>query len=248
MVSPWFRTTADLATASAYTAELDILKDTLKISDDPSRIENKITLQYGLAPTLAEPWTGSVILQDIDSQTAIGEIKPRTLQLWCVLSGAVAQAIGSARLARRRFPPRVVEWESDMGGLTDDLGTLVLITHPDGYGAAGWVAEPCIITRHEFDPAALKVQLTAEDMSWQLGTGASGGGGIAPPVIPTSVDGMSMGTDSIQQILETILLNEQVTWPVHEPSDDGTFATDDLQGLAWPPELTPLLRDENVED
>jgi hypothetical protein len=177
-IFPQWRTEVEVAAGTHYTAERGILKDSFRMIDRPEKIENQITVQYNLQMTATNEeghWSLDVH-EDLDAQEAIlNQVMPRTLTLWCVYSPSIADLIGDWRLLRRRFPSRYVEFESDMGALLDDVGTVIRVTHPDGYGSAGWVNQPCIISRHEFDPdgkpqsnTGFQVRFTAEDIGWMF--------------------------------------------------------------------------------
>lgn len=155
--------TADVTTAPRFTATLGINSDSFEIEDRPDEIENQILVRYALdAPNGI--WAEFTV-QDTGAQAAIdGEIKPYTLTLWGIRNQSVAYEIAIRRLARRKFPYRLVRWESDMGGLAVDLGDTVLVSHPDGAGSNGWTNRPVFIRRHEFDPQRFVVQFEGLDL------------------------------------------------------------------------------------
>lgn len=156
--------TASLTDTPRFTATLGINGDTFEIEDRPDEIENQIIVRYAL-DAVQGIWSEFTV-EDVDAQNAIdGEIKPYTLTLWAVRNPAVAYEIARRRLLRRKFPYRLVRWESDMGGLTTDLGDTVRLTHPDGLGADGWKDRPVYILRHEFDPQRFVVQFEALDLA-----------------------------------------------------------------------------------
>lgn len=246
IVPLWWRTVDEPPTAPEYSAQLGILRDTFKITDRPERIETKITVRYALNPALAEPWT-SVTLQDTDTQNAMaGEVKPRVLDLWCTSNAAVASVIAQARLQRRRFAPREVEYESDMGALTDDLGTLIVVTHPDGYGPNGWARQPCMITRHEFDPQALKVRITAEDVYWMFDASVSATGPL-PATQGAGADDLGTSVQAAFDAFYQTMQDAGAAVSVHDSGDEGmpqVQGDDPMVGMV--PELT-LLPDSSVE-
>lgn len=153
---------ADLSTTPRYTAELGILSGSFRVTDRPEQMENQITTQYAL-DALHDTWA-QILTEDINAQAAIGEVKPYELKLWCVRRADIAAEIARRRLARRKFPYRMVSWESDMGALTIDLGDTVRITHPDGPGAGGWTDRACFIMKHDFDPQRFVITLEALDL------------------------------------------------------------------------------------
>lgn len=160
---------ADTSAAVKMSATLGINGDTFAIEDRPDEIENRITVRFAVDPINAV-WN-EIIVEDKDAQTAIdGEIKPYTLTLWAIRSAAVAYEIANRRLQRRKFPYRIVRWESDMGGLTVDLGDIVKLTHPDGAGASGWTNRLVYVTRHEFHPDRFVVQFEGLDLTGIIAT------------------------------------------------------------------------------
>lgn len=180
----------DVATddAPTFSATLGINGDSFEIQDRPDEIENRITYRYALdAPN--KVWTEGLV-EDVDAQTAIdGEVKPYTLTLWAIRSGAVAYEIAQRRLQRRKFPYRIVRWKSDMGGLTVDLGDVVKVTHPDGAGASGWTDRLVFLTRHEFDPDRFVVQFEGLDLTGIIAT-------VDPPQVPVNTT-ISLGADTV---------------------------------------------------
>jgi len=171
---------ADISDAPKFTDTLGINGDTFTVEDRPDEIENRITYRYALdAPNGV--WAEGIV-DDEDAQAAIdGEVRPYTLNLWCIRAEAVAIEIAYRRLQRRKFPYRSVRWESDMGGLTVDLGDIVKVSHPDGAGAVGWTDRPIFLTRHEFNPDRFVVEFEGLDLGGiPLGgiTGPTEGDGI----------------------------------------------------------------------
>lgn len=156
--------TADITSTERFTATAGINEGTFEIEDRPDEIENQILVRYALdAPHGV--WSEFTV-QDVDAQTAIGgEVKPYTLNLWAIRNQAVAYEIATRRLLLRKFPYRIVRWESDMGGLIPDLGDTVRVSHPDGMGTSGWTDRPVFITRHEFDTQRYVVQFDALDLA-----------------------------------------------------------------------------------
>lgn len=152
----------DLSTTPRYTATLGINAGSFRITDDPSMMENKITTRYALIAPKSE-WS-TMITEDTNAQSVIGETKPYELSLWCVRRLDMASEITRRRLARKKFPYRIVRWASDMGALSVDLGDIVRISHPDGAGADGWTDRAVFIVRHEFDPQRFEIALEALDL------------------------------------------------------------------------------------
>lgn len=154
--------TADLSTAPQYTPTGGINEGTFAIEDKPEQIENRVVIRYAL-DFRTGTWSETTV-EDIDAQVAIGEVKTYTLSLWAIRQPDVAYEIGLRRLARRKYPYRLVRWESDMGALTVDLGDTVLVTHPDGAGASGWTDRAVFILKHEFDPQRFVITLEGLDL------------------------------------------------------------------------------------
>ncbi len=163
---------ADTTTSPRFTATLGINGDSFAIEDRPDEIENFITCRYALdSPNSI--WS-TVVVEDTDAQDAIGgEIKTYTLSLWCIRSTAVASEIVQRRLNRRKFPYRLVRWESDMGALMVDLGDIVKVSHPDGAGPLGWTDRLVYILRHEFNPQRFVVELEGLDLGGLLLSGVT---------------------------------------------------------------------------
>lgn len=177
---------ATRASAPRYTAGLGILQGTFELEEKPTTIENQINVRFKRHWAVAT-WTGSDRIEDLDAQARIAEVRPYQLDLWAVRSVAHATDIARRRLERRKFALRTVRWESDMGALTIDLGDLVRVSHPEGVGALGWTDRPCVIMRHEFDPARFVVRLEALDVQY-LFVPAIANVGFFPPASDALVD------------------------------------------------------------
>ena len=153
--------------APSYTDTLGILRDTFRIEDDVLMIENQIRAQYDY--NWADGfWRRGVTLEDVDAQTAVGETRPYELPLYATRNPTQAWDITNRRLTRRKFPYRLVSFESDMGALTIDLGDLVRISHLDGLGATGWTDRAGWVVRHEFDPSRFVVALDVLDVDYLI--------------------------------------------------------------------------------
>lgn len=217
MVTPFFRNESDLEAASVYTDQHGIKGGSFSIKDDPDKVENQITVQFGLRMLHPEAKWSTQLHEDKDAQDAFGETKPSTLTLWAIRSPAVAYSIGQSRLRRRKFPVRTAEWIHDAEALVDDLGTLVKVTHFDGYGDRGWSEQPAIITRHEFDPEAMEVRLTVEDVGWMF-SDAQSTIQVPPPPPVSTVSDMSMSAQQRQTFIALLT--------AAAPSASGDFEPD----------------------
>jgi len=152
-----------------YTAQLGILADSFSVEDDTTVIETHIDYRYDHNYTDAA-WESTGTEEDATLQTELGEVKPYSLDLYACRTATMAADIAQRRLARRKYPYRVVKWTSDMGALTIDLGDLVLVSHPDGLDSAGWTDRPAMILRHEFDPQTFVIRLEALDVAYAFGS------------------------------------------------------------------------------
>lgn len=67
-------------------------------------------------------------------------------------------------LMRHKDPPRYVTWQMGYDGCNIEMGNVVLMSHFEGVGSAGWVDRPLRIIRHETDPNKFAVDMQAFDL------------------------------------------------------------------------------------
>jgi hypothetical protein len=158
-----------LAAARLYTQERDIFERTFDIEDADSEFFNDRPYMYQHRPA-DDSWAQIVAPgANIHAQSIADAEETRTadsMKLYMVRSGGVAIDIGSRALARSAYPPRYVKWKTGLGGLNDELGSIVRCRHTDGIGSGGWVNHPLRIHVHEFDPEANTVMLRLRDMHY----------------------------------------------------------------------------------
>lgn len=163
-----------LVGAPQYTAQLGINKGTFEVEDRVDDIENQINWSCNLNYATGK-YVSTGVVQNVDLQTAMNEVRPFSLDMPCQPLVGAAYDIATRRLRRRQYPYRLVKFESDMGALTVDLGSIILVSHPAAPGSSGWVDRPCFVMRHEFDPQAFVIYLVALDIQYLYETAITAG-------------------------------------------------------------------------
>ncbi|MGE0225473.1 MAG: hypothetical protein AB7S57_19550 [Acetobacteraceae bacterium] len=159
-------TIAAAATAQHYTQTRDVLAGTFKVRDVIEALENYVPYTYGRDYSRGNWRGGEEFVDDATSITNYGETKKaELLELHFVRTLAIAADIAQRRLTRNKVPPRMVEWETGLYGMNDDLGNVCTMTHAEGIGAAGYDRQPLFIMRHEFDANRMVVRLEAMDIA-----------------------------------------------------------------------------------
>jgi hypothetical protein len=153
-----------LAAARHYTQERDIFAGSFDIEDVESELFNEIPYCYAHRPA-DDSWGTDTRVSDTVSIAELGETRTADrLELHFVRSAAVAQDIVNRVLARRAYPPREVKFRVGLSGLNSELGDIVLVTHADGIGEAGWAEHPVRVRAHEVNPEDFTVTITARDV------------------------------------------------------------------------------------
>lgn len=149
-----------------YLQTRDILESSFSIKDSVSEWENKIVYSHTQLYMETEWKHIEQFVEDAVSIAAYEETKASdTLEYWFIRSEAQAEDVARRRLTRNKVPPRIVEFDTTLIGLSSDLGDYIGVTHIDGIGVNGWDNQPVYITRHVFDTDKLKVTLTGYDVA-----------------------------------------------------------------------------------
>jgi hypothetical protein len=159
-------TVASSAGSQEYDQIRDVLAGSFKVRDVIEALENRLPYTYGRDYSRATWRSGELFVKDDTSITNYGEEKTaELLELWFVRNGTVAGDVVQRRLTRNKIPPRMVEWEAGLYGMNNDLGDVVLMTHAEGIGPAGYVRQPLFVVRHEFDANKKTVRFEAMDVA-----------------------------------------------------------------------------------
>lgn len=175
------------SSATVFTDEHDIIKDSFSIDPRVDEVENEIRYAYkrNYVPALQqlnpdpgtplprEPFDGVWLsgLQTVSnapSIAAIGETRQsQLLELDMVRDTATANDVAAQRLALRcpangravaTFAVTIPK------GAAIELGDIVKVTHFQGLGASGWTAQRLQVRRIEVDLDQLTVELTCRDV------------------------------------------------------------------------------------
>lgn len=164
---------SQLTDAIEYTQELDIFANSFDIEDVDAELFTIRPYAYGYRDADGT-W---LVDSESRNQTAItamdGEERvAQRLELSLVRDADVAADIVARNLARSSAPPRMVRWRTGLGGLSTELGDVVLLTHADGIGAGGWTQRPLRVREHEINPETFEVELVARDVPYLLSGGS----------------------------------------------------------------------------
>jgi hypothetical protein len=168
-VSIFDESIAVLDDALEYTQLNDIVKDQFDMDPDSDGVENVVVYSYRrlyVKPEGKGDW--DVEEAEVEDETAIDDLREerrsQTLELWGVRSGTVAQDISMRRLLYRKEPPVTVTIQTNLKGLSTELGDVVKVTHAEGASASGWTSRPLRVLRHITDPTRYTVKLVAVDV------------------------------------------------------------------------------------
>lgn len=157
-----------LAGARHYTQERDIFADSFTIEDLDTELFNAQPYAFGFKPVDGS-WAAVDNTTDLTSIADLEETRTaERLDLYMVPKQCVAVAhdIAAHALMRTAYPPREATWTTGLGGLSDELGNIVRVTHSDGIGAGGWVRHPVRVHVHEVDVEQFAVTLKARDVAY----------------------------------------------------------------------------------
>jgi hypothetical protein len=160
---------AVLDEAREYTQLNDIIKDQFDMDPDSDGVENVVVYSFRrlyVKPEGKGDW--DVEEAEVEDETAIDDLREErrstTLELWGVRSATVAQDIAMRRLLYRKEPPVTVTIQTNLKGLSTELGDVIKVSHTEGASATGWSERPLRVLRHVTDPSKYTVKLVAVDV------------------------------------------------------------------------------------
>lgn len=177
--------TSTASSATVFTDEHDILKDSFRIDPKADEVENKIRYVYkrNYIPALQDlnPDSGTRLprepfdagwlsgLQSVSDATSISNIgetrESQLIELEMVREALTADDVAAQRLALRRNPRAEAVFDLTIPrGAPIELGDVVKVTHFQGLGASGWTARRLQVRRIEVDLDRLTVTLTCRDV------------------------------------------------------------------------------------
>lgn len=102
-------------------------------------------------------------IRDTASITNYDQERETSIDLYFIRDSVSAAQVLTRRLERYMNPLRTVTFTIPLSGLQIDLGDVFTITAIDGISPTGWTDRALRCTRHELDPNALTVTITAYD-------------------------------------------------------------------------------------
>lgn len=183
--------TSAFSSATALTAEADILEESFEIDPKADAVENYIRYVYRRnyltplhQPTPEEgarlpqsPFKADWLsdLQTVSDSTSIlalggspkGHRESQVLEMEFVRDQATADNLAAQRLAKRKNVNGRAEASFDLmlqkaDGL--ELGDVVKVTHPQGLGASGWSSQRCQVRAIEEDWNTMTARVTVLDV------------------------------------------------------------------------------------
>lgn len=154
-----------LAAARKFTQIHDIVASSFKVIDKPADLENAVAYLFGRNYATGG-WKYDVrTVEDAESIANVLQTKKsQTIELWMTPSSAQALDVASRRLLRTKETPRTVVFTSGLQAINVELGDVILVTHLEGIGGAGWTDRPIFVTRHELDPDGLTITIEGIDV------------------------------------------------------------------------------------
>lgn len=146
-----------------YTQELDIIKDSFKVTFQASETRNVV-------PYLHTPdfpglkWLGYKQVVHQASVTAYDTIRQADpFQFWFIRSATIAENIAKTILWRLKQFPREVTFETGLHGLSTELGEMIYVDHAFGPYPNGYSSRKIWVNRVELDLNRFVVRITGLD-------------------------------------------------------------------------------------
>ena len=157
-------TESALTGVGTYDEIRDIHEGSFDVEDFPDEMYNIVPYAYRYNYAAGKyDVEGEVRSQESIDGYSEESVMPK-LELRYVRDGTAAEDNARKHLRRVKDPPRRVTFKTNRQGLTDELGDLKRITHPEGVGASGWSKNPIRIIRHETDPLDYSVTIQGTDV------------------------------------------------------------------------------------
>lgn len=153
-----------LAASRRYTQVNDVVSP-LRVVVKTQELENVVPYSYG-RDWARNAWAvADGEAADATSITNTGERKvAKPLECYLLRNGPVAADVAQRRVLRMKIPPRVAAFDTNLGGLSTELGDVIRLSHLEGIGPTGWVDQPLFVLRHVLQPDTLRVNLEALDV------------------------------------------------------------------------------------
>jgi hypothetical protein len=147
-----------------YTQERDIFAGSFQIEDQDTELFTVRPYAYQLRDADGVWAVEGEARDDAAIAAMLNEERvAQRLELHFVREATVAADIVARALARSATMPRRVTWRTGLGGLSTELGDVILVTHADGIGLNGWTQYPLRVREHEINPDTFEVEIVATD-------------------------------------------------------------------------------------